>query len=215
MTIPPQAWNPDIPADVYTSELVTDGPVINSNWNCIGNTYAVDHVPLGSTTVGTVGYHNQVTFATQSTAPTADPTNLRIFSQIPSGSTVPQLYLQFPTSSGILLPLLLSSTAVTCPAYTTGSWTVQEVDVVIDGVQVKLGWITTNSTSPLPAFITFGGQATPNPFPNSLSFAGLLTQSINGNPVLSNASTSGCRIATGGLGASLLPFSIGYFAWGN
>jgi hypothetical protein len=214
MSLPPQAWNPDIPADVFTSELITDGPVINANWNAIGNTYGVDHVPLGSATIGTVGYHNQTTFVTQSSVPTADANNLRIFAQLPSGSTIPQLYLQFPLSSGILLPLLLSSTAVTSTPYASGSWVIQEVDVVIDGVQVKLGWMVTTVAFPLAAAITFGGQAKPNPFPNSLSFVGLLPQATAGISTIVGATTSGFTVTTASLGA-VPPVSLGYIAWGN
>ena len=172
MSVPPQAWNPDIPADVYTSELGTDGPVVNTNWNTVGNTYGVDHVPLGSSTIGTVGYHNQTTLVTQSSVPAADATNIRLFSQLVG--TVPQIFAQYPVSAGSGLAQL-SSQSSQCPAYVQGTWTIQEVSCTINGIIWKWGTMTTSAgVGPNSgATVTFGGTVTPTPFPNAIFSVGL------------------------------------------
>jgi hypothetical protein len=162
-------WNPNTPASL-SEELSTSQPKINGNFTIIGSTYGTDHVPLGAVT--NTGYHNQSTYATQSSVPAADPNNLRLFTQLVG--TVPQLFAQYPSSAGSEL-VQLSSQSVQCPAYIQGTWSIQEVSCTINGIIWRWGTMTTSAgIGPnSAATVTFGGAASPTPFPNNIFSVGL------------------------------------------
>lgn len=128
-------WNPNTPATI-NEPLIVSAPKINTNFNTIGDGFAQDHNALGSTV--NVGQHIQSTYITQTTTPTADPNNVRIFSALVSA--IPQLFLQYPTS--ILANPVQISQISTAHTYSPGAGSmVTEFSFFLNSQTIKIGTV--------------------------------------------------------------------------
>lgn len=210
MNTPPQVWNPNTPAS-GKENLEVSSPKIKTNFNTIGNTYGTDHVPLGS--ASNTGYHNQSTYVTQTTVPTADAVNLRLITQLVG--TIPQLFAQYPTSSGITaLSQITSASSSSLVNYNPPGYPgidVTELNLVVSGIILYLNIITaTVVSSGANFFITYGGPTTPSPFPTRSLYVGSMPQPSN--PLLMSLS----NITVNGYTVSIIAGSgvTGILSWG-
>ncbi len=199
MATPPfsTSWQPDTPANVQ-EQLVLSAPKINANWNTIAYWGGQDHNYLGQTT--NIGQHLQSTYVTQSAIPSADANNIRLFSQLvtilstPNVST-PQLFAQYPTGSTLQLTQNISPTV-----FTTGTYTQTEVSITIGGIIIKIGTLQMNFFGTF--VISFGADnqaispAPPasTPFPASLFFVPVMPSGTSIGASISAASVTGFSI---------------------